>query len=83
MKQLPTAEEFIKTKPVNGYGYLLDQKEALIEFARLHCEAQKKAIKLKNEVFLEQQGVSLTDDWEFESTGNTVIDEAYPLENIK
>jgi predicted metal-dependent hydrolase len=78
-----SAEEFIKTKPVNGYGYLLDQKETMIEFAILHCEAQKKAIKLKIEVFLEQQGMSLTDDWELESTGNTVIDEAYPLTNIK
>ena len=57
--------------------------QLMIEFARLHVEAQKKAIKLKIQIFLEQQGMSLTDDWEFESTGNTVINEAYPLTNIK
>jgi hypothetical protein len=89
MKQLPTAEEFLKSKglfndkSIRLQNMGMTSSETMIEFTRLHCEAQKKAIKLKIQIFLEQQGMSLIDDWEFESTGNTVINEAYPLTNIK
>ena len=79
---LPTAEEFLTSKQYNWVEDI-NTTECMIEFAKLHVEAQKKAIKLKIQIFLEQQGMSLTDDWELENTGNTVINEAYPLTNIK
>lgn len=62
-----TAEEFIKTKPVNGYGNLLNQKEAIIEFAKLHIEEALKQVSKK---------------FDGEWNKNSILN-AYSLENIK
>lgn len=53
MSKIPTVEEFFKKYSDNTslseghYDYLVEKdsfKEAMIEFAKLHCEAQLKAI---------------------------------------
>lgn len=91
MNKIPTAEEFLKSKDYNINNDRLlkdglwtnDVLDDIIEFAKLHVEAQKEAIKLNIKDFLETNGLYLSDDWELETTGNSVIDQAYPLENIK
>lgn len=80
--RLPTAEEFLKdnlSNPKKGWG----EKERLIEFTKLHLEAQREAIKKELEEGLETFGVSLVDDFKLEQTGNSLIDDAYPLDLIK
>ena len=80
--KIPTAEEFYKQTT----GCVMNHKDikiAMIEFTKLHVEAQKEAIKLNIKDFLETNGLYLSDDWELETTGNSVIDQAYSLENIK
>jgi hypothetical protein len=83
MNKVPTAEEFLK----KNIDYVLEKDakqdvvQAMIEFAKLHVEAQRDDILKK---------VSLTDfAQEFLQEGaSDAIDEesiinAYPLENIK
>lgn len=83
MNKVPTAEEFLK----KSIDYVLEKDakqdvvQAMIEFAKLHVEAQRDDILKK---------VSLTDfAQEFLQEGaSDAIDEesiinAYPLENIK
>ena len=55
----------------------------MIAFAKLHLEAQKAAIKKELEEGLATFGISLTDDFKLEQTGNNLIDEAYSLDNVK
>ena len=75
MSKIPTAEEFYKqiTGCVMNHG---DIKKAMIEFAKLHLEAQKKAI-LKN------AKLKKVNFW-----GGTEIDKnsilnSYPLDKIQ
>lgn len=57
--------------------------DMLIEFTKLHVEAQKQAIKKELQEGLETFGISLTDDFKLETTGNNLIEISYSLENIK
>ncbi len=86
---IPTASEILSKYEVSDGDMILSTtmgnvEKALIEFAKLHCEAQRKAIKEQLEEALEDTfGLYLTDDFRLEQTGNTLIDEAYPLDKIK
>jgi hypothetical protein len=69
---VPTAQEFL-IRMYQEIEHPVTTEEAMIEFARLHCTAQREAI-------LEQ-----TED-EFEYTDHPIpdsIENAYPLTNIK
>jgi hypothetical protein len=77
-----TAEEFWMDKTGNTPNQ--EELTAIIEFAKLHVEAQKQAVKKDLEEGLnETYGIYLTDDFKLEQTGNDLIDSAYPLTNIK
>jgi hypothetical protein len=80
MSKMPTAEEFLNTfnRKVND---TLEQgvQEAMIEFAKLHVEAQQEAILEKAEALNQAK---------FKGDCNPQIDaesiiKAYPLDNIK
>ena len=74
---VPTAEEFLKdnmSSPTKGWS----EKKRLIEFARLHCEAQLKAILEKVETKIEYSGIG-----EEVIIDKDSIIEAYPLNQIK
>ena len=77
MSKISTAEEFLNTfnRKVND---TLEQgvQEAMIEFAKLHCEAQLSAI-LSNAT---TRFIPFTDDEEVDK--DSIIN-AYPLDNIK
>jgi hypothetical protein len=77
MEKLPTAEEFLYSFDHNRLPLIM------IEFTKLHCEAQKEAIRKELEEGLETFGLSLTDDFKFEQTGNCLIDNSYSLDKIK
>ena len=65
-------------------GHAQQVTSIMIEFAKLHVEAQKQAVKKDLEEGLnEAYGIYLTDDFKLEQTGNDLIDSAYPLTNIK
>ena len=54
------------------------------DFTAHHLNEQKEAIKAKlGEGLIDQFGIFLTDDFDFEETGNSMIENAYPLENIE
>jgi C4-dicarboxylate-specific signal transduction histidine kinase len=84
MSKTPTAEELFE----EYHGFKADHSsndilQLMIEFAKLHLQAQKEAIRKELEEGLETFGVSLTDDFKLEQTGNNLLDNAYPLNNIK
>ncbi len=87
MKATPTAGEFLLIKAKHSFRTAEERMECnMIEFAKLHVEAQREAIKLKLEMSFDttfQGSISLVDDFEFEQSGNDLIDNAYPLTNIK
>lgn len=95
MSKTPTVEEFAMKHHIGGTSVFKvtpkEFKEALVEFARLHLEAQTKAI-------VENAKVSLAKDWvrkeetihpnSLVSSITIKVDEqsilnAYPLDNIK
>ena len=77
MKNIPTAEEFLKdslTNPTKGWA----ERKRLIEFAKLHVEAALKEV-IENVKWKEQitmQGLQVT-------INKSSILNAYPLTNIK
>lgn len=87
-KIIPTAEEFLKknfsphtgegTGDIYEYYYPEDVLEIMIEFAKLHCEAQVKAIN---------ENVEINDyDEHFQYSPHVDKDsilKSYPLENVK
>lgn len=92
MNKIPKAEEFIKSYELGNTGKvdIEDATEAIIEFAKLHIKAYKKAVT-ENIIYSE-----LSVDWEtFNKSGCLYLDEdgkkefnksiknAYPLSNIK
>lgn len=79
-KKLPTAEEFYTQMTT---GKIVSEETIMIEFTKLHLEAQREAIRKEIEEGLETFGYSLTDDFKLEQTGNELINNAYPLTNIK
>jgi hypothetical protein len=86
MSNIPTAEEFLKEK-CNSYGDKCTVEEAikaLIEFAKLHCIAQRESIleNVKIEYFLEGED-EFGDDVYGEKIKEESILEAYPLDNIQ
>jgi hypothetical protein len=88
MSNMPTAEEFIIQKQKElGYNPLIDMQrssETLIEFARLHCIAQRESIleNVRIEYFLEGED-EFGNDVYGEKINEQSILEAYPLDNIK
>jgi hypothetical protein len=85
MSKILTAEEFLidwmgidnSTHPnIDSKNQWLERKNQLIKFAKLHCEAQLKAIVIN----AEQKQVPYTEDYEIDY--NSIIN-AYPLTNIK
>ena len=87
MKKVPTAEEFLKDKLSEIHEeeifedllqkmFTVDISEAMIEFAKLHLEAQKKAI-LKN---AKLKKVNFWGGTEIDK--NSIIN-SYPLDKIK
>jgi hypothetical protein len=94
MKNIPTAEEWLKHFEENTYpGTSIS--ECMIDFAKLHCEAALKAANLNvkllvdnNEEYREPgEGEDLVDYYECGSdtvhVSSASILEAYPLTNIK
>ena len=79
MNKILTVQEFLKEKSIDNTLV----EELLIEFTKTHLQAQKEAIKKELEEGLETFGISLVDDFKLEQTGNCLIDNAYPLDNIK
>lgn len=73
MKEIPTAEEFLKQNR-NAWT-----KDDLIEFAKLHLEAQRKAIKENAiaEIPFYENGFPASPIIDKQS-----IDDAYPLNNV-
>lgn len=69
-----------------GANFSKDEAEAIklamIEFAKLHVQAQREAIKEELSRGLETFDLSLTEDFLLETTGNSLIDDAYPVINI-
>ena len=89
---IPTAEEFTRreyddNRHIDEFAERqIDMKHAIWmmqTFTTLHCKAQKEAIRKELEEGLETFGISLTDDFKLEQTGNNLIDNAYPLDQIK
>ena len=86
MKPVPTAEEFTKTlltevakcRGVRVTSVVVEEK--FIEFARLHCEAQLKAILENVEPYIETDYIE-GNAWA--EINKDSIRNAYPLENIK
>jgi hypothetical protein len=93
MNKIPTAEDlifkmdkifFMDSPDTQGTAIDIDSvKELMIEFAKLHVEQCKVIIKKELEEGLDTFGISLTDDFKLEETGNSLINNSYPLENIK
>ena len=80
--RLPTAEEFCKTFTPIGKSWQENFHQTMIEFAKLHCEAQLKAIlenvKTKKDIAIFAEG----------TYEQTVVDEnsiinAYDINQIK
>lgn len=94
MSKIPTAEEFIKNKDKTSVWCNSDEDmyQALREFAKLHLEAQREAIK-ENLGFLETTSEELNskdyqpfitdDDGKVWIINNKSIDDAYPLNLVK
>jgi hypothetical protein len=82
MEQIPTAEKFFMNNLVNssidenGNYSICDIKESMIEFAKLHVEAQKKHI-LKN------VKTKKVNSWGGIGIDKDSILNSYPLEKIK
>lgn len=86
MKKVPTAEEFLQDhhqishfyddKTNNMVCFSDDVQKAMIEFAKLHLEAQQKAI-LKN------AKTRLVNFWGGEVIDKNSILNSYPLDKIK
>ena len=75
MNKIPTAEEFLNQKPfINGMTRM-DQRVAMIEFAKLHVEAALKKADIKGSEFM-SGGAN------YEKYQQAIIN-SYPLENIK
>ena len=79
MSKIPTAESIIdkhysmdKDEDGNKIFQLWSVKDAMIEFAKLHVEAQDRAIR-KN----------LIDNFGYIDQQQKLLDYAYPLSNIK
>jgi hypothetical protein len=80
MNKIPTAEEWLKHFEENAYPDT-PISECMIEFAKLHVEAQLKAI-LKN---VQMTGIAYGNDksiTDYEVDKESIIN-AYPLDQIK
>lgn len=77
MEKLPTAEEILEkyNKQFEENGIVYNLSKPMIEFAKLHCEAQQKAILEKTNYT--QRTVERDEELE------EMIIDAYPLTNIK
>lgn len=81
MKNIPSAEEFLKEKYNSDLNSFQDNVENLKEFTKLHLEEQQKAILEKAEIDYEPH-------WSGEQEGSSYINRdsilnAYPIENVK
>ena len=75
---IPTALEFLRRDESGVYSEQ-DITHAMIQFAKMHCEAQATVIITK----LDELGVETTSDFELETTLKSSIADVYPLTNIK
>jgi len=85
MKQIPTAEEFVKKNITSSDKFDFNNKVNLIKnFAKLHVEAQNEAIleNVRIEYYLNGQD-EFGEDIYAERIKENSITEAYPLSNIK
>ena len=75
--KIPTAEELLRTTEFSFKepGHFEETIEFMKQFAKLHCEAQLKAIVIN----AEQKQVPYTEDYEIDY--NSIIN-AYSLTNI-
>lgn len=80
MKEIPTAAEFLKNNNVVGMIDLLSP--LIVEFAKLHVEAQREAIKEKATTKLQTFGNPNPEQWSY-TVDEKSIDNAYPLTNVK
>lgn len=78
MKEIPTAEEFLENKWKETKGKVGNYENILIEFAKLHVEAQREAIKEK--AFVTSKETERGDEY---FVNPKSIDDAYPLNNVK
>jgi hypothetical protein len=87
MKQIPTAEEFLKQRAVSKVNGKDDElfdrvsKTDLVEFAKLHVEAALYAAS--EQAKLERLAPWEEDEGAFRDVDRTSILKAYPLTNIK
>lgn len=87
-KIIPTAEEYSKQK--NLHGAILEPspyywkrvRESMIEFAKLHCEAQLEAIREKSKLIWSSEISQMAYNDEVWIDDESIIN-SYPLENIK
>lgn len=85
MKTIPTAEKMLKeyqeNAQIQGIDFTViifnDALRIMQKFTKLHLEAQKEAI-LKE---LERCDVDLTKDIDYEKSMNSIIENAYNIEN--
>jgi hypothetical protein len=88
MSNIPTAEEFAtehnEARMPKGVSYQKEISELMIEFAKLHCIAQRESIleNVKIEYFLEGED-EFGNDVYGEKINEQSILEAYLLDNIK
>jgi hypothetical protein len=89
MKALPTAEEFLREKYTGEFTQegatnlfdLYEVQQVMIEFAKLHCEAQVKEITEKVKVvYIEPDGCATGDYYDVDK--DSIIN-AYNLNDIK
>jgi len=97
MDKIPTAEEFLKQKPFIHSMTRGDQQVAMIEFAKLHLQAQKEAIVKNAKVLMIDNCSDHTPYWGACSTcgeyhnykipseeiDKSSVLNSYPLDNIK
>lgn len=82
MSKIPTAEEFLNQKPFLNGMTRMDQRIAMIEFAKLHVEAALKEASEKAETDYEL-GNPYDANSRYEIVNKNSILNAYSLENIK
>lgn len=82
--KIPTVDEFVKSRFQNSdRADFESNKRNVIEFAKFHVEAQRKAIKNKVRVY-NNSDIDLVDSViKYVKVDKTSIDNAYDLNNIK
>lgn len=81
--KIPTVDEFVKSRFQNSdRADFESNKRNVIEFAKLHVQAQREAIKKKATIKKRYDGNIAKEYWE-DIVDEQSIDNAYDLNNIK